>query len=73
MKVNGQYLFIWVAKNVDSREVLAADASWQRSTMNGEHILKEALRPCLNKPLILVDKGPWCSEALRSLGLSGGT
>jgi len=32
--------------------------------------LKKALRLCVNKPLILVDKGPWYGEALTSLGLS---
>jgi len=69
LKVNGQYLFVWAAIDVDSREVLAVDASWQRSIMNAEHILKKALRLCLNKPLILIDKGPWYHDALESLGL----
>jgi len=35
--------------------------------MNTEHILKKALRSCLNKPLTLVDKGPWYLDALKSL------
>jgi len=54
---------------VDSREVLAVDASWQRSIMNAEHILKKALESCFNKLVILVDKGPWYHDALKSLGL----
>ena len=58
LKVNVQHLFVWAAIDVDSREVLAVDASWQHSIMNAEHILKKALRSCLNKPLILADKGP---------------
>ncbi|NIQ04615.1 MAG: IS6 family transposase [Candidatus Korarchaeota archaeon] len=70
MRVNGHHLFIWAAIDVDSREVLAVDASWQRSIMNAEHVLKKALRSCLNKPLILVDKGPWYLDALMSLKLS---
>ena len=37
--------------------------------MNAEHILKKALRLCLNKPLILVDKGPRYHDALKSLRL----
>jgi putative transposase len=37
---------------------------------NAEHILKKALSSCLNKPHILVDRGPWYLEVLRSLGLS---
>jgi putative transposase len=37
--------------------------------MNAEHMLKKTLRPCLNKPLILVDKDPWYPDALQSLQL----
>ncbi len=70
LKVNGNQVFVWATIDVDSREVLAVDASWQRSPMNAERVLKKALKLCLNKPLILVDKGPWYGEALTSLGLS---
>ena len=37
--------------------------------MNTEHILKEALRSCINKPLIMVDKEPWYHDTLRNLVL----
>jgi len=50
---------------MDLKEALTVDVSWQRPIMNGEHILKKALRFCLNKPLILVDEGPWYHDALR--------
>jgi putative transposase len=30
LKVNGDHLFVWAAIDVDSREVLAVDVSWQR-------------------------------------------
>jgi len=70
LKVKGQHLFVWAAIDVDFKEALAVDASWQRPIMNAEHILKEALRSCLNKPVILVDKGPWYPDALKSLSLS---
>ena len=69
LKVNGQHLFVWAAIDVDSREVLAVDASWQRSIMNAGHILKKALRSCLNKPVILVDNGSWYHDALKNLRL----
>ena len=71
LKVNGQYLFVWAAIDVDSREVLAVDASWHRSTMNSEHVLKKSLRLCLNKPLILVDKVHGIWALLRALGSNG--
>ncbi len=38
--------------------------------MNAEHVLNKALKACLNKPQLYVDKGPWYIEALKSLGLS---
>lgn len=70
LKVNGEQPLVWAAIDVDSREVLAVDASWQRSILNAEHVLKKALRLCRNKPLILVDRGPWYPDAMKSLELS---
>jgi len=70
LKVNGHHVFVWAAIDMDSRIILVVDASWQRSSMNAEHVLKKALRLCLNKPLILVDKGPWYWEAFQFLELS---
>ena len=37
--------------------------------MQAEAFLRKVLETCTNRPLILVDKGPWYPEALRSLGL----
>ncbi|MGQ9642080.1 MAG: DDE-type integrase/transposase/recombinase [Thermoproteota archaeon] len=44
LKVDGEHLYVWAAIDVDSREVLAVDASWHRSTMNAEHVLKKAMK-----------------------------
>jgi len=55
---------------MDSGEIVAVNASWQRSILSAEHVLKKALRLCQNKPKILVDKGPWYPDALKSLELS---
>jgi len=41
LKVNGNQVFVWAVIDVDSREILAFDASWQRSIMNAEHLLKK--------------------------------
>jgi transposase-like protein len=49
--------------------VFAVEASWQRSSMSAEHVLRRTLKVCLNKPLIYVDRGPWYVDALKSLGL----
>jgi len=69
LKLKGEQLYVWAAIDVKTREVLACRVSWTRSIMQAEVFLRKALEACTNKPLILVDKGPWYPEALRSLGL----
>ena len=69
LKLGGRQLYVWAAIDVDSREVLALDASWQRSSLNAWLFLRKMLRRCKNKPLTLVDRGPWYPWALRELGL----
>jgi transposase-like protein len=54
---------------VDSKELLALEASYGRSSLNAPSFLKKALRMCTDKPLVLVDKGPWYRWAFERLGL----
>jgi transposase-like protein len=68
-KLNGEWLYLWAAMDVDAKEILAIYASWQRSGLNAYIFLRMALRACANKPLILVDGGPWYPWALERLGL----
>jgi len=68
-KLNGEQLYVWPAVDVKTREVLARRVSWTRNIMVAEAFLRKVLDACTNKPLILVDKGPWYPEALTSLGL----
>jgi transposase-like protein len=58
LSVKGVYVYVWSAVDVDSRELLALEASYGRSSLNALSFLKKALRMCTNKPLVLVDKGP---------------
>ncbi|MDT7877456.1 MAG: DDE-type integrase/transposase/recombinase [Candidatus Caldarchaeales archaeon] len=57
------------AVDLDSRELLALEVSYGRSSLNALSFLKKALRMCTNKPLVLVDKGPWYRWAFERLGL----
>jgi transposase-like protein len=50
---------------VDTREILAIYASWQRSGLNAYIFIRKVLMACLNKPLILVDGGPWYPWTLK--------
>jgi transposase-like protein len=48
---------------------LALEESYGRSSLNALAFFKKALRMCTNKPLVLVDKGPWYRWAFERLGL----
>ncbi len=39
--------------------MLALEASYGRSCLNALTFLKKALNMCLNKPKVIVDRGPW--------------
>jgi putative transposase len=69
LRVKKSYVYIWSAVDVDSKELLALEASYGRSSLNALAFLKKALRMCTNKPLVLVDKGPWYRWAFERLGL----
>jgi len=65
LKVMGCQLYVWAAIDVKTRELLAIRASWQRSVLDADLFLRQVLKTCVNKPLILVDRGPWYPQALR--------
>jgi transposase-like protein len=69
LRVKKSYVYIWSAVDVDSKELLALEASYGRSSLNALAFLKKALRMCTDKPLVLVDKGPWYRWAFERLGL----
>jgi transposase-like protein len=69
LRVKKSYVYEWSAVDVDSKELLALEASYGRSSLNALAFLKKALRMCTDKPLVLVDKGPWYRWAFERLGL----
>jgi transposase-like protein len=69
LKLSGKQLFVWAAVDAKTKEALACRVSWQRNIMQAEAFLRKVLETCSNKPLILVDGGPWYPEALTGLGL----
>ncbi|MEM2751343.1 MAG: DDE-type integrase/transposase/recombinase, partial [Nitrososphaerales archaeon] len=68
-KLHSEQVYVWMARDVDTREVLAVRVSYTRSALDAELFLKQVLQYCENKPLILVDHGPWYVDALKRLGL----
>jgi transposase-like protein len=69
LSVKGIYVYVWSAVDVDSKELLALEASYGRSSLNALAFLKKALKMCTNRPLVLVDRGPWYRWAFERLGL----
>jgi transposase-like protein len=69
LRVRKSYVYIWSAVDVDSKELLALEASYGRSSLNALAFLKKALKMCTNKPLVIVDKGPWYRWAFERLSL----
>jgi transposase-like protein len=60
---------VWAAIDVDTGELLAIRATWSRSSMDALLFLRRVLEACTNKPVFVVEGGPWYSWAFRELGL----
>jgi transposase-like protein len=69
VKMHGLNAYVWSAVDVDSGEILAIYASRGRNMLIAMKFLRIVLDRCLNKPLIIVDRGPWYRWALERLGL----
>jgi transposase-like protein len=70
LSVKGVYVYVWSAVDMDSGETLAIYASWSRNMLIAMmKFLRMVLGRCINKPLIIVDRGPWYMWALERLGL----
>jgi len=65
--VKKAWIYVWSAVDVDSKELLALEASYGRGCLNASLFLKKAFKLCINKPKVVVDKGPWYPWALQRL------
>jgi transposase-like protein len=69
VKIHGLRAYVWSAVDVDSGEILAIYASRGRNMLIALKFLRMVMDRCINKPLIVVDRGPWYRWALERLGL----
>ena len=69
LRVKKSYVYVWSAVDVDSGEVLAVYASRSRNMLIAIKFMRTVLDRCLNKPMIIVDRGQWYRWALERLGL----
>ena len=69
LKINGRQVFVWAAMDTDTRELLAVYTSYYRSSINSLVFIKRVMQTCTNRPVVLVDGGPWYPWALGRYGL----
>ena len=69
LKIHGRQVFVWAAVDVDTRELLAVYASYYRSNINTMIFLRRVLDTCTNRPVVLVDGGPWYPWPLNEMGV----
>jgi len=69
VKIENNQIYVWNAIDVDDRSIIAVHVSETRTPLDAIYFLRKMLDRCENKPLILVDKGPWYRWALKRLGL----
>ena len=69
VKMHGLRAYVWSAVDVYSGEILAIYASRGRNILIAMKFLRMVLGRYVNKPLIIVDRGPWYRWALDKLGL----
>jgi transposase-like protein len=68
VKTHGLRAHVWSTVDIDSSEILAVYALWCRDMIIALKFLKIVLDRCLNKPMIIVDRGPWYRWSLEKLG-----
>jgi transposase-like protein len=69
VKMHGLRAYVCSAVDVDSGEILAIYASRGRNMLIAMKFLRMVMDRCINKPLVIVDRGPWYRWALERLGL----
>jgi transposase-like protein len=69
VRIHGLNEYVWSAVDVDSGEILAIYASRGRNILIAMKFLRIVMDRCINKPLVIVDRGPWYRWALERLGL----
>jgi transposase-like protein len=69
VKLENKQIYVWNAIDVDRSTILAVHVSTTRTSFDAYYFLRKVLDTCDNKPLVLVDRGPWYRWALQRLGL----
>jgi putative transposase len=69
IKIQGKWMYIWAAIDIDTWDVLATWASQGRSGLEALSFIRKAMEVCENSPVVYVDGAPWYRWALNRLGV----
>ncbi|MEM5799720.1 MAG: DDE-type integrase/transposase/recombinase [Candidatus Aenigmatarchaeota archaeon] len=69
IKHQGKKFFLWGAIDAFSKELLAIHVSQYGDSIETYRLLKEAMKYCSNKPLVLRDGASWYNYAFQWTGL----
>jgi len=67
--IEGRSHYVWLARDVETGEILAFHGSPTGSTEDGARFLSAAASLCSNKPLVRLGRGPSCPRGLLNLDL----
>ena len=68
LRIRKKWYFLWAAIDVDTKELLGVYLSPSRTSFDTMFFLRHIMRYCSNKPVILVDGGPWYGWTLTRMG-----
>lgn len=69
IKVNGKWVYLWGAIDIDSWEILSVWISQGRSGFEALQFMRKVMKHCSNKPIVYVNGAHWYKWALQRLGL----
>lgn len=69
IKIQGKWMYIWAAIDIDTWDVLATWVSQGRSGFEAISFMRKVLQQCDNKPIVYVDRAGWYRWALNRLGV----
>jgi transposase-like protein len=56
LEASGRVVYVWAAMDIDTRELLAVEAMWSRSSLQALPFLRRVLGRHANKPLFVADR-----------------
>jgi len=71
LTIDGREHYVWAAVDCATLEVLHVEVSPGRSSLDAFLFLKEVLKHCRGRPVVLADRGPWYDWALELLDCEG--